>query len=286
MMKPVSGVQFEMPLLLLQDELDNRQVRSYGVMTEDTLRTVIAKTLEYSDSGCTISYQGGEPTLAGLDFFRKSIEIENEYNRKGIKIQNSIQTNGFVLDGEWADFFAENNILVGLSIDGPRKIHAANRIDAAGKGTFDTVIRATEILKKAGAEFNILSVVTDQTADSIERIYRFYKKNGFQFLQFIPCIDPLAASPGPRDYSLTPEKYGNFLCRLFDMWYEDFRKREHLFVMSFENYLGIFLGIPPQACDQRGTCSRQYIVEANAASTLRLLCAGRVPAWQPQRGRF
>ena len=140
------------------DITDNREVKSYGIMSEETLENLIKKAFEYASGSATFAFQGGEPTLAGLDFYRKLLQLEQKYNVKKIPVQNAIQTNGYVIDEEWAKFLAENKFLVGLSLDGTRDIHDSLRVDAAGKGTFSRVEKTAKLFKKHGVEFNILCV--------------------------------------------------------------------------------------------------------------------------------
>ena len=143
------------------DITDNREVKSYGIMSEETLENLIKKAFEYASGSATFAFQGGEPTLAGLNFYRKLLEFEKKYNLKSIPVQNAIQTNGYVIDDEWAKFLAENKFLVGLSMDGTKDIHDSLRLDATGKGTFSRVQKTARLFNKYGVEFNILCVVNN-----------------------------------------------------------------------------------------------------------------------------
>ena len=225
LIKPASGsCNMRCRYCFYMDETSKREEENYGMMSLDTLETIIQKALAETESVLDIGFQGGEPTLRGLDFYRKLIEIEKKHNTRGIRISHAIQTNGYLIDDEWAEFFAENNFLVGLSMDGHKDIHDTNRLDAAGKGTHSRVLRAAQILKRHKAEFNILVVVTRELARSIGKAYGYFGKQGFNYQQYIACLDPLYEQEGQQTYSLTPELYGQFLCDLFDLWYRDLEK--------------------------------------------------------------
>jgi len=234
-------------------------------MSLETLENVISKTLAYAERGCTIAYQGGEPTLRGLDFFEQSINFQNKHNHKHIDIENALQTNGYDVDESFVKFLADNNFLTGISLDGGRDTHDAYRKNPEGEDTFGRVIETVELFKKYGADYNILAVVNNKTGKKCARTYAFFKRHGMNYLQFIPCLDPLGEKPGGNEYSLTPEVYGAFLTELFDLWYEDLLKGEHPFIRQFENYIGILLGLGAESCDMLGVCGRQYVVEADGS---------------------
>jgi uncharacterized protein len=240
-----------------------RRVESYGLMSLNTLEIVVQKALQFADRVCTFAFQGGEPTLIGLDFYRKLIEFQNKYNLKKVSIHNAIQTNGMAMDDEWAKFLADNNFLVGISLDGPKDIHDAMRYDASGKGSFMRVMNTIALFNKHGVGYNILSTVNTFVARHTNKVYNFFKKNGFSYLQFIPCLDPLNEKPGNYDYSLTPERYAYFLKTLFDLWYEDVMKGNLISIRYFDNLVGMFMGYLPEVCGMMGTCSCQFVIEAN-----------------------
>lgn len=234
-------------------------------MTQETLEQVLRKTLETAEGECTIAYQGGEPTLIGLEFYRKSVELQRKYNKKHLKIHNALQTNGVGLSSEWATFFAENHFLVGLSLDGTSETHDAYRRDAVGLPTFDRVLETARLFDRYGVEYNVLTVVHAKTAGNAEDIYRFYQQNGFRYLQFIPCLDPLGEVQGNQEYSLTPNAYGDFLKTLFDLWYRDLRTDRAVSIREFDNYIQMLLGYPPESCSMGGQCSTQYVVESDGS---------------------
>lgn len=266
MIKPASGnCNLHCEYCFYSDEMANRKKSSYGYMSEETLELVISKTLSQAEGSCTFAFQGGEPTLCGIDFFRKAIALEEQYNTNHVQIYNAVQTNGYSLDGQWAQFFTENQFLVGVSLDGGPKVHDYYRKTASGKETFLRVMKGISFLREAGAQFNILCVVNDRSARRIRQTYGFYRRNGFHYLQFIPCLDPLGEPPGSRPYSLKPEVYGEFLIQLFELWHRDLQRGEQPYIRQFENYVGILLGRRPKACDMVGHCGKQYVTEADGS---------------------
>lgn len=242
---------------------ENRNVRSYGIMDIETLEILVEKTLNFSDVTCTFAFQGGEPTLAGLYFFEKLIEFQRKYNKKGIKINNTIQTNGMIIDEEWAKYLSDNDFLVGLSLDGTKDIHDMSRVDSRNKGTFNRVMKTVDLFNKHKVEYNILFVVNSGVARRITKIYNFFKRNGFRFIQFIPCLDPLGEQPGRFPYSLTPERFAGFLKTLFDAWYTDIKKGNMISIRYFDNLVGMIMGYPPENCGMSGICQVQFVVEAD-----------------------
>ncbi len=245
------------------DLAQTREVGSYGIMNRDTLETVVKKAFDYADTACTFAFQGGEPTLAGLDFYKTLLELEKKYNYKKIQINNAIQTNGISINEEWVAFLAHNQFLTGVSLDGTRDIHDALRPDTASKGTFNRVLRAVNLFKRFGAEYNILTVVSSYVARNTKKVYDFFRNNDFDYLQFIPCLDPLGDKPGGNEYSLTPEDYLSFLKTLFDLWYEDFIGGRAISIRYFDNLVGMLMGYPPESCGMSGRCTCYFVAEAD-----------------------
>ena len=266
LMKPASGLcNMACDYCFYCDESKRREHASYGMMAEDTLRNVIRKTMLNATGVISYAYQGGEPSLRGLDFYQKAVAFQKHFNRSGLRVHNAFQTNGLALDEEWCRFFADNQFLVGLSVDGTRETHDRYRRDSAGNGTFDRVLKTAAMFDRCGVEYNILTVVTRDTAENIREIYQAYKKRGWRHQQYIICLEPLGARHGTIAYSLSPEQYGQFLCDLFDLWYADWKSGDAPYIRQFENYLGIFLGYPPEACEHCGVCGIQCAVEADGS---------------------
>ena len=247
------------------DEAAKREQSSYGMMSETTLRNVIKKMMFQAEREICFAFQGGEPTLRGTDFFWRALEFEQRFNRNHVQVRNVLQTNGLQIDEEWCRLFKEANFLAGASVDGTKAIHDSFRHDRAGEGTYDRICGNIRLLEEYGIEYNILTVVTAQTAEHIGEIYREYKRKGWNYQQYIICLDPLGEEPGKSGYSLTPELYGAFLTELFEMWYKDWKRGRAPYIRQFENYIGILMGYPPESCEQRGVCSMQCVTEADGS---------------------
>lgn len=266
LIKPASGLcNLKCDYCFYADEICARKQTSCSIMSDDVMEQVIKKALAQASGTCTFLFQGGEPSLAGLAFYEKWIDAEKKYNINHVQTAHSLQTNGYLIDEKWCRFFADNQFLIGLSVDGIKATHDAFRKDSQGSGTYLKVLSAAEKLRSAGADFNVLTVVTKKTAARIRRIYESYRHQGFMWQQYIACLDPLQTQPGSMDYSLTPELYGQFLTDLFQLWSIDLKNGCQPYIRQFENYIGILLGFEPESCDQRGICSFQNVVEADGS---------------------
>ena len=208
----------------------NREQYSKGFMSDEILEKLIIRGIEYTQQYVSFAFQGGEPTLAGVEFFEKAVALQKKYNTKHLVIENTIQTNGMLIDDRWAKFLAENHFLVGLSLDGPRKMHDLYRRDIHGKDTFTKVMHTISLFEKYGVNYNILTVVTNDTAMKASYLYNFYKRNHFPFVQLSPCMDENSRDKEKTQssYAVEPQQYGEFLCKIFDLWYEDFQKGEQM----------------------------------------------------------
>ncbi|MFQ9515867.1 MAG: anaerobic sulfatase maturase [Eubacterium sp.] len=243
----------------------NRKEYSKGFMSEETLEQLIIQGIDYAENYVSFAFQGGEPTLAGIPFFEKAVELQKKYNTKNLIIENTIQTNGMLIDDEWAEFLAKNHFLVGLSLDGPKKYHDAYRKDVKGLGTFDPVMRTINLFRKHGVDYNILSVITNETARKASYLYKFYKRNQFLFIQLIPCMDEPGRNAVTSDASLNVEEYGKFLCEFFDLWYEDFCQGEQMDIRMFSNLAQMAAGYPAEECGMNGHCTCYFVVEGDGS---------------------
>ncbi|MBN1574077.1 MAG: anaerobic sulfatase maturase [Deltaproteobacteria bacterium] len=230
------------------------------MMTVETAEAIIRKTLEMGARHNSFTWQGGEPTLMGLDFYREVCRLQDKYRSPGQVVENSLQTNGVVIDDSWADFLKQRNFLVGLSLDGPRDIHDRYRKDNAGKGTYGRVMKAANLLRERGVPFNILVLLTDINAGKPEEIYRFLLDNDFTHLQFIPCLE-YDEGGRPLPYSITGEQLGEFHTRLFDLWME-----EGFFKVSIRIFEDIFIYLldgRKTSCGWLERCGSYFLVEHN-----------------------
>lgn len=246
-------------------------------MPEAVLEKYIREYIAAQDSEfVSFAWQGGEPTLLGVKYFRRVVELQKKY-AGGKQIENALQTNGVMLNDEWGEFLKTNDFLVGLSIDGTRELHDLYRVDKSGKSSFDRVVRGIEILKKHLVEFNTLTVVHRQNAKYPLEIYRFLKEIGSGFMQFIPIAERVSAQPNPdglvlispndetraqvSEWSVLPEDYGDFLCAIFDEWVR--RDVGKIFVQMFDVALENWLGMPASLCVFRETCGEALAIEHN-----------------------
>lgn len=266
MIKPASGIcNMRCKYCFYADETSKREISSYGFMDSDTLRAVMEKTLKATEYHCTIAFQGGEPTLAGLDFFRLAVAFSKRFNVNNCQISFAIQTNGLMIDQEWCEFFKENHFLVGVSFDGPKALHDKYRLDSQGKGTYNRVFRAIQMLHQHQVDVNILTVVTADTCRSFRKTYGFFGRSGFSYQQYIACLDPLGEERGKQPWSLKPEDYEEYLKTAFDCWYQEAMEGNKRYHSYFDNLLLMRNGQHPQSCGMQGICGWQYVVEADGS---------------------
>ncbi len=237
-------------------------------MADDLLQNYIRQLIEsHQTPEVTIAWQGGEPTLMGLDFFRRSVDIARQVARPGMTIQHTIQTNGTLLNDEWAAFFKEHDFLVGISIDGPRAMHDAYRHDKGGAPTFDRVMRGLTFLKKHDVEWNALVTLNRANSNHPLEVYRFLRDEcGATFIQFIPIVERLHESGVPygnavTDRSVTAEQYGQFLIGVFEEWVRHDIGR--VYVQMFDVALANWYGEPPGLCVFSPTCGTALAMEHN-----------------------
>ena len=218
-------------------------------------------------SQVTVAWQGGEPTLMGLDFFRRSLSIQKSLTKPGMVVENTFQTNGILLDDEWCRFFREHRFLVGLSLDGPRRLHDIYRKDRRGTGTGDQVLRALRLLQKHRVDFNILCAVHSQNAEYPLEIYRFFRDRiHTPYVQFIPIVERDNESgyqEGNRvtERSVRPDQFGRFLTAIFTEWIK--RDVGRMFVMNFEGVLAGWLGMAGTLCLFAPVCGQGLALEDN-----------------------
>jgi len=213
----------------------------------------------------TIAWQGGEPTLMGLDFFRRAVEVEKKYLKPGMRIENTFQTNGVLLNEEWCEFFRENNFLIGLSVDGPRHLHDTYRYDKGGAGTFDKVMRAARLLQRHKVEFNVLCTVNASNSEHPLEVYRFFRDElGARYLQFIPIVErdnDTGHQDGARitERSVRPRQWGKFLIEIFDEWVR--RDVGVMFVQFFDAVLASYVRGYSTICVLQPTCGQGVALE-------------------------
>lgn len=209
----------------------------------------------------TFGWQGGEPTLMGLDFFRHAVELQEKFRRPGMRIVNTLQTNGTLLDEEWCHFLREHNFLIGISIDGPREVHDAYRVDRAGQPTWERVMHGLSLLKEHGVEYNILTCVHAANAEHPLDVYRFLRDEvKAKFIQFIPIVERNSETQ-VTNRSVAARAYGRFLTAIFDEWVR--RDVGQIFVQIFDAALAAWLEQPPGVCVFNKTCGTGLVMEYN-----------------------
>jgi len=237
-------------------------------MTDGLLETFTRQYIEAQHvPEVTFGWQGGEPTLVGLDFFRLAVELQQKVRRPGTVVHNAVQTNGTLLNDEWCRFFREHGFLVGLSLDGPRELHDAYRVDKRGQPTFDRAMAGLALLKKHGVEFNVLTTVHAANAGHPLDVYRFLRDEvGAAFIQFIPIVqrdNETGFQEGERvtERSVTGQQYGDFLIAVFDEWVR--RDVGRVFVQIFDVALAAWMGQRPGLCVFEETCGTALVLEHN-----------------------
>ena len=231
-------------------------------MGEAVMEALVKQILNQPEREVSIGWQGGEPTLMGLPFFAKAVDLEKRYG-EGKMVGNGFQTNGILLDKNWAKFFADYHFLIGLSLDGPEHVHDRYRRMEGGNGSWARVRDRAEMLLDAGVAVNALSVVTDYSARFPDEIYGFLKESGLTYMQFIPCVETDPDRPGRgAPFSAASEPYGRFLSRVFDLWRADFvGGRPTTFIRLFESLLHAYAGLSPPDCQLCGECGSYAVVE-------------------------
>lgn len=215
----------------------------------------------------TFAWQGGEPTLMGLDFYKQAVQYQQKHKKAGMRIFNALQTNAVTLDDEWCEFFAQNDFLIGVSVDGPKHLHDAYRVDKGGAPTFDRVMRGIELLKKHKVEFNILTTVHAANADHPLEIYRFFRDElKAQFMQFIPIVERdnvtgYQEGSTVTERSVSAKQYGDFLIAIFDEWVR--RDVGRTYVQIFDVALAAWTGNNPGLCIFEETCGKALALEHN-----------------------
>jgi len=258
MIKPVSSAcNMRCTYCFYADEAKNREVSNYGIMTDETLETIVRRAFAYGDHSVSIVFQGGEPTLAGATFYQKLLHLERKYNTRGLSVSHALQTNGYWLEDDLLQVLKEGNFLLGVSLDGTQKIHDSRRIDGDGNGTYDRVMQNIQRLQKAKLPYNILCVVDNEIARNGTACYQSLKTHGY--VQFVPCLEPF----GHQNTVLDPQRYGQFLIEVFHLYADDFEKHHYISVRNFDNWLQMLLGFQPELCAMKGHCSANLLVESN-----------------------
>ena len=197
--------------------------------------------------------------MMGVDFFKKAVELQKRYGTAGQQVSNTLQTNGVLLDDKWCQFFYESKFLLGISIDGPKEFHDRYRLDHSGAGTFDRVLRGIETCKKHGVEFSALVLLNTSNVEHPEKLFDFVVENELTYLQFIPCVETDPATSEPADFSITAKQYGDFLCKLFDLWHD--YGPEKLNIREFDSLVTHYVMGKHTICTYSKQCTGFVVVE-------------------------
>ncbi|WP_112182636.1 anaerobic sulfatase maturase [Paraliobacillus zengyii] len=240
----------------------NGMPKQISKIDDKVLEKFIIEYMNISNGFVTFIWQGGEPLLAGLDFFKKVVHLQAKHAPNNTVISNSIQTNGTLINKECAEFFKRYNFLVGVSIDGPEDINDARRVMGSGKGSYKRIMRGIEHLKEAKVDFNILTVLHENNISRATDLMNFYQEHNFPFVQFIPCMDFKAQDINqPGIFLITHKEYGDFLCEAFDVWYNE--GNPDISIRFFDNMLSAYLNQQAGLCTHRESCPKHLVLEQN-----------------------
>lgn len=230
-------------------------------MSDEVLEAYVRQYLACAGPGeVSFVWQGGEPTLLGLDFYRRALRLQRRHSRPGQRVQNALQTNGGALDEAWCAFLARAGFLVGLSMDGRAEHHDPYRRDRQGRPSHARASRALDLLQRHGVAFNVLCTVHRANANQPLQVYRYLHARGVRHLQLIPIVKRAAAG-GVDPISVRPGQWGDFLSAIFDLWTQ--RHTGQVFIPQFEAMLAAELGLPPAFCVSAETCGRALVLEHN-----------------------
>jgi len=234
-------------------------------MSDEVLEEMVKQVMTDGEGSVSFGWQGGEPTLMGLDFFKKVVELQQQHGRDGQSVGNGLQTNGWVIDEEWCEFLRQYNFLVGLSLDGPAHVHDHYRVTRNGKPTWEHTVAVGKLMLERNVAANALIVANDYSWQYGREIYDFHRELGFEFMQFIPCVeahidDPEQAAP----FSVSGEQFGRMLCDVFDRWREDFVDGwPTISIRFFDSLFHLYVGLPPTECTLMKEFGSYVVVEHN-----------------------
>lgn len=248
-----------------KDEAKKRETGNHGIMSYAMVETMIDKILNFfkdDETMITFAFQGGEPTLAGIEWFNHFFDYVNSHKKSYHHISYSIQTNGYTIDEQWLDLFKQNNVLVGLSIDGYGANHDFYRKTNTGQTTFDTIINHYGKLRHAKVDVNILTVVTHKLASHARTLYDFYHKHHMDYIQLIPCLPPLNQT---SIHAFKPEDYPLFFGQLWQCYLNGCHQGYRPYINWFDQWMSALAGLTPVQCGANGYCAMQYVSEANGS---------------------
>ena len=266
MIKPASSLcNLRCKYCFYTDVSNRRTISSFGIMKGDVAKNLL-KNIEVClrpGDQITLAFQGGEPTLAGLDFFRQIISETAQWDRR-ICVKYALQTNAVLLDEEWCKFLKENNFLVGVSFDILQDCHDSMRVDGNGAGTYKKVMRAITSLEYYQVEYNILCTLTNQLARHPQRVWNRILQADLRYVQFTPCLGELEES-GKNAYAVTPKRFGKFYTQLFQNWLTDYQYGKYRSIKFFDDIINYLAFGTPNMCGIDGQCRPQIIIESDGS---------------------
>lgn len=231
-------------------------------MSDEVAEKLVSSYVRLNLPHSSFAWQGGEPTLMGLDFYKRIVELQQQYGADGQVVTNALQTNAILLDDDgWCRFLAEYKFLVGISLDGPKKFHDTYRKDHAGNGTWDRVMASIDRCKKHKVEFNILVLLNNINVEHPDEIWEFFMEHKIKYLQFVPCVERDPKTGEITDFSVSAQQYGDFMCRIFDRWVENGIRK--VSVRAFDSLLSFCLGQGPTECTFQKKCADYIVIEHN-----------------------
>ena len=239
-----------------------REVFDKGMLSLETSEKMISSAFECSKDFVGFVFQGGEPLIRGIDFYREFVSLVKKYNTSGVEVSFAVQTNGTLLNDEWCEFFRENNFLVGVSLDGNEEQNKY-RVYPNGSASFGDIMGGIELLKKHNVQFNVLSVLTKNLANTFRDSYKFFKSMGLSYLQYIPCLRDFDSDDDV--YVMNNEDYLNYLNSAFRMYYNARLRGTPFSIRQFDNYVLLAHGSCPEQCGMKGGCSEQFVVEGDGS---------------------
>ncbi len=264
LIKPASGMcNMQCKYCFYYDVMENRKIANHGFMTDKTLETIVKKAYLANPLAVSFVFQGGEPLLCGISFYEKFITFVKKYNLSNLPTTYALQTNGTLITTQFASFFKANNFLIGISLDGYEQIHNYYRVMNDTSNAFKKTLAGLAILKEYQVDYNLLTVITNETANNVEKTYHFLKTLGTDYLQFIPCIDSFDSQV--KGQYLSNEAYLKFLKELFDLWYLDYKNKKIISIRYFDDILKIIIGYYPESCTLQGKCINQNVIEADGS---------------------
>ena len=264
MIKPASSLcNMRCKYCFYADVAEAREVCSFGIMTDEVMASSIENIRRCVGEGDRVNFvfQGGEPTLAGVDFITRFVERTSAW--QGVTVTYALQTNAVLINEEWCQLLKAHSFLVGVSLDVLEDAHDSVRLGADGGGTYKAVLSAIEMLKRHKIDFNVLCTLTGYVARHPREVYKQLKRLGIDYVQFTPCLDDF---DGKSPYAITPKGYASFYTVLFDLWYEDYKKGKYVSVKLFEDVINQLVLRTPTICGGDGKCRPQLVVEADGST--------------------